>query len=592
MHLVVREPPSSQPSLAPSSVRAQSPSPARQPINPQRPNPAQAPFGLQPPSGFPRWNPVQPATGAFPPPGATQPAPAANSIPDPAAAFQQQHHAMSSWLTHLQREAMNRAMANQNQRSRATMGMPGGHGPGQQEPHSGRASPALGHYYRETTGPNGQLYQVETIIRGPGPSQAGSGSSGGLSPAEVHSMLRSADMTQATAAMTNAMHRSASGASLHSLYNRPLNQPGVTTAAHPLSDSRAPSGRGTPDPGARSVSGGSQAHAAGSSTSQPRQGADVYIISSPEGPRALLVNNNASETYYTPRLPIRPAAPRLSSMISPVSTTPGTPLPGRDETQHNAQHGEQQPQDPAPNQLGQAHPPLPDGQADPDNPNEAGLPPLLMQMWPHIWLIFRLGVFIWFFTNPQSTWSRWFSVVGIAVFIFIVSIGGLQSLADLAWRPVAQQLENMLPGLEQPPQRREGAQGQNRDPDPGEMAARLVAQRGNWLQGQIRRLERASLLFLASIAPGVAERHIANLEAEARAERQRREAEAAEAARRREEEEEEANADTNGGPSGVAAGPEPGQEPEGSGSPRAEGQEDGGAGREQGMQQPLNPMAA
>jgi hypothetical protein len=208
-----------------------------------------------------------------------------------------------------------------------------------------------------------------------------------------------------------------------------------------------------------------------------------------------------------------------------------------------------------------------------------------MQMWPHIWLIFRLGVFIWFFTNPQSSWSRWFSVVGIAVFIFIVSIGGLQSLADLAWRPVAQQLEN-----EQPQQRqREGAQGQNRDPDPGEMAARLVAQRGNWLQGQIRRFERASLLFLASIAPGVAERHIANLEAEARAERQRREAEAAEAARRRREEEEGANADTTGEPSGAAAS-EPGHEPAASNSPRAEGQ-DGGAGHEQGMQ-PLDRVAA
>jgi len=210
-----------------------------------------------------------------------------------------------------------------------------------------------------------------------------------------------------------------------------------------------------------------------------------------------------------------------------------------------------------------------------------------MQMWPHIWLLFRLGVFIWFFTNPQSSWSRWFSVVGIAVFIFLVSIGGLQSLADLAWRPVAQQLENMLPRLEQPQQRRGGAQGQNRVPDPGEMAARLVAQRGNWLQGQIRRFERASLLFLASIAPGVAERHIANLEAEARAERQRREAEAAEAARRREEE--EANADANG-ESGGAAASEQGQGPPSSGSPRAEGQ-DGGAGREQGVQ-PMNPVAA
>ena len=59
------------------------------------------------------------------------------------------------------------------------------------------------------------------------------------------------------------------------------------------------------------------------------------------------------------------------------------------------------------------------------------------------------------------------------------------------------------------------------------MAAGLVAMRGahqGWLAGQLRRLERAGLLFLASLAPGVAEGHIANLEAE---ERQRRDAEAA-----------------------------------------------------------------
>lgn len=585
MHLVVREMPASQPPIA-TSARGQSPAPASQTTNTQRPNPPQAHFGPQPPPGFPRRNPVQPTPGPFPPHGAAQSASPVNPTPDAAAAFQQQQQNMSNWLTHLQREAMTRAMANQNQRSRATMGMRGvgdsgphnvGHG---QEPHSGRASPALGHYYREQVGPNGQTYQVETIIRGSGPNQ--SGNNGGLTPAEVQTMLRGADVAQATATMTNAMHRSASGPSLHSLYNRPLSQPGVTAPAHPLPDSRAPSGRETPDPGARSVSGGSNAAGAGWSTSQPRQGVDVYILSSPEGPRALLVNNNTSETYYTPRLPTQASNPRLRSLVSPIGTTPGTPQQGREETQHNAHYGEQQQQGQAQNQqAGQAHPPLPDGQADPDNPNEAGLPPLLLQVWPHIWLIFRLAIFVWFFTSPQSSWSRWLSVVGMAVFIFILSIGALHNFADLAWRPIAQQLENMLPRLEQP--QAEGAQGQeNRDPEPAELAARLIAQREqeNWIQGQIRRIERAGLLFLASIAPGVAERHIANLEAEARAERQRREAEAAEAARRQEEE--AGNAEAGGEP-----GAEASEQAQGQTQPAAEGQD--GVGRDIGV--PPNPVA-
>lgn len=597
MHLVVRELHNTQPPTTTSNARGQSPAPAGQTANTQRPTPTQTPFGPQPPPGFPRRNPIQPTTAAFPPHGPPQSAPPVNPNPDAAAAFQQQHQNMSNWLTHLQRESMTRAIANQNQRSRATLGMRGIGDLGQhnQEPPGGRASPALGHYYRETTGPNGQTYQVETIIRGSGSNLGGH--NGGLSPVEVQNMLRSADMSQATAAMTNAMHRSASGASLHSLYSRPLNQPGVTTPAHPLSDSRATSGRATPDASARSVSGSSNVAGAGGPTSHSRQGVDVYILSSPEGPRGLLVNNNTSETFYTPRLPAPHSNLRLRSLISPISTAPGTPLHGREETQNSAQFGgEQQPQEQGPNQHGgHAHPLLPDGQADPDNPNEAGLPPLLMQVWPHLWLIFRLGIFVWFFTSPQSSWSRWLSVVGMAVFIFVLSIGALHNVADLAWRPFAQQLENMLPRLEQPHPRLEGAQahqqGENRELAPADMAARLIADRAreNWLQAQIRRIEQAGLLFLASIAPGVAERHIANLEAEARAERQRLEAEAAEAARRQEEEEEAAaaaaaatvDAATNG-EAGTAAASQQAQETATPNQPEAEGQ--GGVSGDQGVQ--------
>jgi hypothetical protein len=58
---------------------------------------------------------------------------------------------------------------------------------------------------------------------------------------------------------------------------------------------------------------------------------------------------------------------------------------------------------------------------------------------------------------------------------------------------------------------------------------------------QVRRVERAGLLFLASIAPGVAERHIAHLEAEV--ERQRQAAvDAAEVARQAAEAAAEASA--------------------------------------------------
>lgn len=170
------------------------------------------------------------------------------------------------------------------------------------------------------------------------------------------------------------------------------------------------------------------------------------------------------------------------------------------------------------------------------NPPVAALPPLLMQLWPHIWLVFRLALFVWFFTNPNTSWSRWFTVICIAFFIFILSTGVLNGIPDHIWRPLGRHLENLIP-LEQPRQAagqdQNDVAGEGQEPNPADMAARLVAERhggDGWLMMQLRRLERAGLLFLASIAPGVAERHIANLEAAARAERERREAAAAAAA--------------------------------------------------------------
>lgn len=412
---------------------------------------------------------------------------------------------------------------------------------------NGRASPAMGFQYREAGGPARQTYRVETTVRtGPYPHQGHQGpqgpADGALSPADVHNMLRNADMAQATSSMTNAMHRSASGASLHSMYNRPLNQPGITL---PMNYN----GRATPDHSARSASGGSNT---GAASSPSRPAVDVYILSSPEGPRALLVNNGTSETYYSPRLPMQPSNSRLRDFRmapdiranSPYVSSPGAQAPPPNQGQNQQNQANPQPQDQGQGQAqGQAQAQLQDGQNDRDNPQPPVLPPLLLQVWPHLWLMFRLGIFIWFFTSPNSTWSRWFSVVGLAVCIFIYTIGALNNIADIVWQPVRQHIQNLLPPMEGQPQRPQEGENHN----PADMAARLIAQREreNWLQGQIRRIERAGLLFLASIAPGFAEEHIRNLENEARIERERIEAEA-EAARRQQEEREQQEAEANG----------------------------------------------
>ncbi|KAF9775038.1 hypothetical protein IL306_006863 [Fusarium sp. DS 682] len=598
IHLVVRDmtdnpsstpnAPSAPPSLAapvPAPVPARGPSPTTSapPTHPPRPQPqhpqGQA-FGYQMP-GLAWRNPMPPTSNPFPQP--RMPSPSPSHTPEQAAAFQHQHQNMTQWLNSIQREAMARAL-NQNQRTRAQMGMRGVGDPNNAGNtggnNSGRASPAPGHtIYREHIGPNGNTYQFETVIRAMVPGQPGNaGASGSMSPADVQNLFRNADINQATSAMASAMQRSASNTSHH---NRP--QPGLTASMRSLPQSMGGSGRGTPD---SSLSRLTTTAAPGSS--QMRQGPEVYILSSPEGPRALLLNNASSETYITPRLRTHTSLPHLrqATALSSAALDAQSQLRARHHHHHHHPHHHhhhhprshaapqpmpqvqaqgqplnlQPPQPPQPfqpqvqnlaPQQQPAHPAQALGQnpaQEPDpaaimaplmhrgNPPMAALPPLLMQLWPQIWLLFRLALFVWFFTSPNASWSRWLTIIVIAVLIFLLSTGIFNNIPDHVWQPLGRHLENLIPAEPRHRQAVVGAEQQNQqprqDPDPTEMARRLVAQHQgpeNWLLSQIRRVERAGLLFLASIAPGVAERHIANLEAAARAERERREAEEREA---------------------------------------------------------------
>ncbi|KAL6879739.1 hypothetical protein HDV57DRAFT_497984 [Trichoderma longibrachiatum] len=584
IHLVLRDASDNVSSSTPPFLSGtQSPALGAQSTNAQRQTPTHAPFmGPPPPPGMARRSVLQPTpTANLNQPRMSSPARSHSPAhtPEQAAAFQQQHQSMTQWLTQIQREAMAR-MVNQNQRGRAHMGMrgvgdtaPANHG-GYGSDNSGRASPAPTHtIYRETVGPNGHSYHVETIVRnGAGVSPATSAPQhGGLTPTEVHNILRGADANQTPMSVANALHqsglrRSASSASLHS---RALNQPGITTSVFANSGSRASSGRATPDLGLRSVSGSMNPAAASAPSlapSQSRQGVEVYILSSPEGPRALLFNGAVAEAYYTPRVYMPPAHHhQLRNRASFPNLVHGMPVHIRDnllstrtmrqsahshygpaEQQQSQQQQQQQQQAPRQRQQPQQQQqgqqprivPLHAG-----NPAAIGLPQLVMQLAPHLWLLVRLALFVWFFTSPNSSWSRWLMIVALALFVFILSTGMLAGVAEQAWRPLGRHLEHVFPAMDHghlggqgAAAGRDGAPGadQNGAPDPAQMAARLVAERqgqGSWITGQLRRLERAGLLFLASIAPGVAERHIANLEAEARAqETRRREAEAAAAA--------------------------------------------------------------
>ncbi|KAI1310155.1 hypothetical protein F5Y03DRAFT_347106 [Xylaria venustula] len=354
-------------------------------------------------------------------------------------------------------------------------------------------------------------------------------------------------------AMADAMRRNTSSSSLPNLAHHQGQQPitpGVTT---PLIPSRTGSAAGTPDPlratGAFPASAAS-IHPTQASSSMP----EVFILSSPSGPRAILLNGS-SGTYYSPQLrsyqptglPLPLITPRNAvgsgqhgRHVALPQIVPRSPFGGGNPVipQANAPPLGQQPQIQPQHELqvpGRMHAQFGHGM---DNPQVQAI--RLAQVWPHVWMIIRLALFVWWFTSPTSSWSRWFTVVSIAITLFIVNTGALNPLAEQIWVPLRRHLENLIPlaaDAQGRQQQRPVAENDRdgdanianparpRDPDPLDAAARLVQQRrednANWLLNQARRLERAGILFIASLAPGLAERHIAQVEEEARAERQR-----------------------------------------------------------------------
>ncbi|KAK3685662.1 ubiquitin family protein [Podospora appendiculata] len=626
LHLVLRDlaeysTPAPNSSSQPTPVRGHSPAPGNAPTRPDAQAQAHSHHHHHPTHHRPHV--LRNAAQAFPNP----PVPGQGFVPPGMAQIMQQHHqqhqTMVQWMNQLQREAGYRQLLGQQQRERALAGHHGiqdnadGYGSGSQasaaDTTGGRNSPAQPPPVISTwVSSDGVRRRVTVNDPNTAPPQPGAAPTsnqlgrGPLSLADVHNIVRGADATQATQAMTNAMHRSASGASLTNLANingpiQPI-QPGVTTPLYP-GTSRHVSRAATPEPSARPASRGNAWLSAfgplqNQPQAQPPQGQpEVYILSSPTGPRGLLINS-PSEMYVTPAARQQPfsqlhlAAPRSHPPpLYPWASQQPTPQlhlqhaqaqvqAHQQQLQQLQQQQEQQQQQPQQQTQQQQHQHQPQAQAHaqhqpplvriqrvqqmpprpalPAHPVNPGAGALMAAAWPHIWLIVRLVVFVWWFTSNDASWSRWLTMVAIAMAVFVLNTGILNGYANQVWDPFRQHLEGLLPlgdPNRQPQQQRNAPAPAAPQPgpapvpagaavsarrlepelDPAQAAARLVAERrnanGNWLLDQVRRAERAGLLFLASIAPGVAERHIAHLEAQERAaEHQRREAEEAAAA--------------------------------------------------------------
>ncbi|KAI6716291.1 hypothetical protein JHW43_001250 [Diplocarpon mali] len=456
-----------------------------------------------------------------------------------------------------QAQASFQSMINQHQLQRAAEGRNGvqdiGGVPVQSgqlsQTASGRASPvaprpdSTSTYRREGVGPDGQRWSVTvnqtTTTHYPIPQQLQQQLqhqqhlAHHANPAlDIQALLRNADRSLAQAEQNN-MQRSVStptptasvpGATASELQGA-VATTGVTNISPPASTILPPLSTATLPP-SQTIN---ISPASNSTSTQPM----VYLLSSPAGPRAILVTN--SETYFTPLQSSR----RRNSPTTQIPWQGQSPVGAAVLPENRNRGAHRRP----------ARRPAAPAVAPHANPGAGAFG---AQFGAVLWLIVRLVGFVWFFTSGNPSWSRWLMVSGLGLVVFLVNTGILNGFVGQLLGPVRRHVEALIPlagpeaalvpaanaAIPQPP-RDPPAEGltpeqrQRGELDPAEVAARLIEQRrqaqGGWLIAHIRRAEHSLLLFLASLVPGVGERHIAAREAEAAAAEARR-AEAAVAA--------------------------------------------------------------
>lgn len=199
---------------------------------------------------------------------------------------------------------------------------------------------------------------------------------------------------------------------------------------------------------------------------------------------------------------------------------------------------DQQPRPPA---DAEAHNPA---QAQARNPERD----FALSIMRRFWLFLRLYIFAFLFSEA-GTWRRWILLSLGALIAALSETATVQRVRRVVWDPFFHHLEGLVPlaGNEVRNQNRNPLQRQNAVephevganglPDPTQLAQRLLQERNerdlNSFRQFIRWLERAVALFIASLVPGVGERHIrARNEAAARlaAEREAEETRARETA--------------------------------------------------------------
>jgi hypothetical protein len=257
----------------------------------------------------------------------------------------------------------------------------------------------------------------------------------------------------------------------------------------------------------------------------------VYVLSSPSGPQALLISPTG---VYS--------APWHIPAVGPISQafvhhhTSGAPAIGQNININNPTSG-QGPhvdagqvvpaQQPAAQHNNAAQAPEAQQQQQQQANQARDLVRILLPLGGHLWLLVRLFGFVYFFTAGAG-WRRTILLGIVACLVFVAQTGVFRPVVQAIWDPIRRHAEGLVPlaGNERPRANAAGAgdnadalnvQPANRDLLPQETAERLLQERErrdmSILVQSMRQIERAIALFVASLVPGVGERHIAAREA-------------------------------------------------------------------------------
>ena len=276
----------------------------------------------------------------------------------------------------------------------------------------------------------------------------------------------------------------------------------------------------------------------------PSTDTTVYLLSSPTGPHALMV---APTGIYSTSVGPNSMMPHVINRTSQgVDTVANQNLARAQVPVFNNAQGIRDIQD---IQIIQG-----EGQPQQDlQPDQVrDLARVLLPLGGHLWLLIRLFGFVYFFTSGAG-WHRTILLCACAVVVFIGQTGVFRPIQQALWDPFRRHIEGLVPlagnnGDIIANNDRGTLNGQGLTvplPTPQQVAERLLRERNDQGNGMvrriIRRIERATALFVASLVPGVGERHIAARDA-ADAARQAAEREREEQARRDEEVREQAEA--------------------------------------------------